>query len=106
MPSMRPAPPDWQLPPGVNRGLSDSVRHVELAAHYDASLAESSLFTLDIDHFLRQCPRPGRLLDLGCGTGRLLVPLAQRGYSVMGVDLSAPMLGVAAAKARAAGVSV
>jgi SAM-dependent methyltransferase len=103
---MQPPPPDWQLPPGVNRGLWDYLHDVALAERYDASLAGSSLFALDIEHVLRQCPRPGRLLDLGCGTGRLLVPLAQRGYRAVGVDLSEPMLTAAAAKARAAGVSV
>ena len=29
----------------------------------------------------------GPLLELGCGTGRALVPLAQAGYAVTGVDL-------------------
>jgi SAM-dependent methyltransferase len=61
-----------------------------------------------VDHLFveRHCARPGRLIDLGCGTGRLLLPLARRGYWVLGVDLSAEMLKVAAAKAAAAGVGV
>ncbi len=33
-----------------------------------------------------------RLLEIGCGTGRLLTPLAQRGRWVCGGDLSRPML--------------
>jgi SAM-dependent methyltransferase len=45
------------------------------------------------------------LLELGCGTGRLLVPLAEAGYVVTGVDLSPEMLRLARAKAEAAGVS-
>jgi SAM-dependent methyltransferase len=49
---------------------------------------------------------PFRLVDLGCGTGRLLIPLALRGYWVLGVDLSAAMLAVAREKARAAGAAV
>ena len=52
------------------------------------------------------CPRPGWLLDLGCGTGRLLIPFARRGYPVLGVDLSEEMLAVARDKADAAGVRV
>jgi len=47
----------------------------------------------------------GPLLELGCGTGRALIPLAQKGYQVTGVDLSTEMLRIAAAKARDAGVS-
>ena len=34
----------------------------------------------------------GRVLELGCGTGRLTVPLARAGAAIVGVDRSAPML--------------
>lgn len=36
--------------------------------------------------------RPGRALELGVGTGRLAVPLAEAGIEVWGIDNSAPML--------------
>ena len=39
-----------------------------------------------------------RILDVGCGTGRWMEPLAASGASVFGLDLSAEMLAVAAAK--------
>lgn len=45
------------------------------------------------------------LLEVGCGTGRLLIPLAQAGYAVTGVDLSPEMLRIAAAKVESAGVA-
>jgi len=32
------------------------------------------------------------LLELGCGTGRVALPLVRAGYSVTGMDISAPML--------------
>lgn len=44
------------------------------------------------------------ILDLGCGTGNHAVPLAQRGYEVVGVDRSEAMLARAREKA-AGGVS-
>ncbi len=47
----------------------------------------------------------GPLLELGCGTGRLLIPLAQAGYQVTGVDLSDAMLDLARAKIAAAGMA-
>lgn len=34
----------------------------------------------------------GRVLELGCGTGRVSLPLARAGVSLVGVDRSAPML--------------
>ncbi len=46
----------------------------------------------------------GPILELGCGTGRALIPLAQAGFQTTGVDLSPEMLCLARAKAGAAGV--
>jgi SAM-dependent methyltransferase len=45
------------------------------------------------------------LLELGCGSGRLLVPLALAGSRVVGLDRSPPMLTRAAAAAATAGVA-
>lgn len=43
--------------------------------------------------------RPDRVLDAGCGTGRIAIELARRGAAVVGVDLDAVMLTQARAKA-------
>jgi SAM-dependent methyltransferase len=32
----------------------------------------------------------GKLLDVGCGAGRLSIPLAKKGVSVVGIDISSP----------------
>ena len=40
-----------------------------------------------------------RVLDAGCGTGRVAIALARRGFSVTGVDADPPMLAAARAKA-------
>jgi SAM-dependent methyltransferase len=56
-----------------------------------------------IEAYARRAGSP--LLELGCGTGRLLIPLAEAGYRVTGVDLSPEMLRIARAKAAAAGVA-
>src|SRR5215467_6151990 len=47
----------------------------------------------------------GPVLEVACGTGRVLVPLARAGFSVVGVDLSAAMLGVARDKIARAGLN-
>jgi SAM-dependent methyltransferase len=91
-------PPDWQMPPGVNRGLWHYLHDPDVARNYDAGLAGVSLLDVDLRFVEELCPRPGQLIDLGCGTGRLLAPLATRGYRVLGVDLSAEMLAVARGK--------
>lgn len=43
------------------------------------------------------CPG-NRLLDLGCGTGNITIPLAHKGYDITAIDLSAEMLAQAKAK--------
>jgi ubiquinone/menaquinone biosynthesis C-methylase UbiE len=40
--------------------------------------------------------RTGRVLDIGCGAGRNAVPLARLGWTLLGTDLSWPMLRAAA----------
>ena len=45
-------------------------------------------------------------LDLGCGTGRLLVPLLADGLDVDGTDISSDMLAYAREAAAAAGIDV
>ncbi len=51
----------------------------------------------DVDCYIRYAERCGRpsevnVLELGCGTGRILIPLANAGFPVTGVDLSDDML--------------
>jgi ubiquinone/menaquinone biosynthesis C-methylase UbiE len=40
----------------------------------------------------------GPVLELGCGTGRVTLPLGRAGVDIVGIDLSAPMLGRARAR--------
>ena len=48
---------------------------------------------------------PRSALDFGCGVGRLLVPLARRCPSVVGVDVADSMLAQARARCDAVGVT-
>jgi SAM-dependent methyltransferase len=64
-------------------------------AHYDACHAS---LTSDLSFWI-SCVRPGmRVLELGCGTGRVAIPLAQAGAIVTGLDASPAMLARARAK--------
>ncbi len=49
--------------------------------------------------------KPALVLDLGCGTGRMTVELAKRGYDMTGVDISPEMLDVARCAAEREGLS-
>lgn len=91
-------PADWQLPAGVDGGLWDYLHSAEVASGYEASLTGSSLFQTDVV-FVKKHVRPAaRLVDLGCGTGRLLRAMADYGCWCLGVDLSLEMLQVARAR--------
>jgi SAM-dependent methyltransferase len=47
----------------------------------------------------------GPILEMGCGSGRVLVPLAESGHRLVGIDQSGPMLERAGQRATRAGVS-
>lgn len=49
-------------------------------------------------------PRPGRLLDLGCGVGRHALLLAEAGWKVTGIDAAGPSLDYARSEAADAGL--
>lgn len=83
---------DWQLPPGVDRGLHDYMTSDDMVAGYDGQIEQSALAAADRRFCLEHFPSPGRIIDLGCGTGRLSAELVPRGFSYVGIDLSEPML--------------
>jgi SAM-dependent methyltransferase len=88
--------PDWQLPAGVDRGLWDYLHAADMVAGYDEQVRGLHLARADIAFCEYVFRTPGKLLDLGCGTGRLCAHFAAKGFECVGVDLSDEML----AKAR------
>jgi SAM-dependent methyltransferase len=78
-----------------------SVEEV-VARYYDL---EHAGLTADIALYAELARRArGPVLELGCGTGRIVAPLARAGATVVGVDSSAAM--VARARARLAAQAV
>ncbi len=62
----------------------------QIARFYDLTHAE---LTADLPFVLQLASEAGGpILELGCGSGRLLLPLARAGHSVIGLDLSGAML--------------
>lgn len=78
------------------------MQYHEYAAIYDRSgqLRFSVLMDLYLQDVLRAHPIAGcAMLDLACGTGTLALLMAERGYTVLGLDRSAAMLEQARRKA-------
>lgn len=91
---------DWELPRGVTRSLWEFANSRQIAEEEEAHLAGSPLLELDRQYVERWLPPSCRAVDLGCGTGRLLLPLARRGCQVVGVDLSEESLRRAAGEGQ------
>ena len=75
--------------------LTGKVSREDYAARF-ATLARSGK---EVHGEARFCaalvPAGARVLDAGCGTGRVMIRLAELGYDCVGVDLDASMLAVA-----------
>jgi len=73
----------------------------DFADNYDReSFTSGTLGEVDFIEREISYNKKGRILDIGCGTGRHSLELARRGYSVTGIDLSSDMIGKAKALAQ------
>lgn len=73
--------------------MSTEDPYIDIVQLYDLEHAD---FTDDIEFLLELADlNEGSILELGCGTGRVLFPLAKAGHRMVGIDISAAMLSVA-----------
>ena len=78
--------------------------HSEVADEFDASYTKDRRFRERFSVWQavieQHCPAGGAALDLGCGSGELLFPLALKSANVLGIDGSAEMLAICERKLR------
>jgi 2-polyprenyl-3-methyl-5-hydroxy-6-metoxy-1,4-benzoquinol methylase len=84
--------------------MAEGPRRVELDAQaYDDRWARLAADGHDVHGEATLVERlvacPGTVLDAGCGTGRVAMRLADRGYTVVGIDIDPALLARARAKA-------
>lgn len=88
--------------PGMSDAYSTLAKFYDLCMEVDYE--EWVAYLLELSQRHQHVPQS--IIDLGCGTGNLTIPLAKRGYQLTGVDLSAAMLAIAEQKARDAGLEI
>ncbi len=82
-----------------------ATRYRAIADYYDAENERLGWLQRDVPFFLRQLPKARQeVLELGTGTGRAAIPIAQAGHRVVGVDFADDMLDVARHKRDAVGL--
>lgn len=84
-----------------NRWLAETggTRGAEYAARFDALAASGADVHGEADFVDRLLAPASRVVDGGCGTGRVGRELSRRGHRVVGVDVDASMLAVARERA-------
>ena len=89
---IRPSPRNRQSAIGNRQGREGWQGWDTYAPFYDWENAQT-LGRRDVPFWQRIARKAnGMVLELGCGTGRVTVPLARAGVDLVGIDRSAPML--------------
>lgn len=68
------------------------------AAYYDIVTDADARLAGDVDVYATLATPPAEVLELGAGSGRILIALAERGFSITGVDIQPHMLAKAQAR--------
>lgn len=100
--SRSPKGPPTNLPPDdlVDLGSREHYADAQLYDHEYRRRRSDVSFYRELAR--TRVPAGGRILELGCGSGRVTLPLARDGHTVVGLDASAPMLAqLEARRARA-----
>lgn len=74
----------------IPNSVSQDIYEKSMARYYNEITARDRH---DIEVFLKNASVVGgSVLELACGSGRVTIPLAEKGFQVTGIDLSADML--------------
>lgn len=65
----------------------------ELVKYYDAIYGDA--WENDIEFYYQEAKQAnGKILEIGCGTGRILLPLVKKNIDIIGLDISKEMINV------------
>ena len=75
--------------------------------HYDLFVESIDLNDWGVPFYIKQAEKYGdSILELACGTGRITIPIAEKGYSITGLDSSKPLIEHAKKKTKEKDLSI
>ncbi len=96
-------------PSDANIWTTPYIREQLLKAHLDpgsdAASRKPETIAATVEWTLKNHPRPGSLIDLGCGPGLYSQAFASRGWQVLGIDINKSSIEHAARETAAKGLS-
>jgi SAM-dependent methyltransferase len=94
--------------PWSEPGFSRRMLQEHLSQGHDQASRRAGIIAQHVGWIAREVLRraPARLLDLGCGPGLYLQPLAQAGHECRGIDFSPASIAYARRQAAEAGLSI
>lgn len=84
---------DIQDPTEITRESYDEVAH-----KYDEVYGDNLIYQNELDDFLRYINAGSKILDVGCGSGNVVNYLVEKGFDVVGIDISPNMIDIAKRK--------
>src|SRR5207253_2377433 len=83
----------------MQENQTDAIYREQTAALYDTI---STGLEGDVSFYVDEARNSGApVLELGCGTGRILIPIAETGIEIVGLDAAQSMLDIARRKVAA-----
>jgi SAM-dependent methyltransferase len=96
----KPPSPYDTLQISQNQGEGDGMNVFDEMGNYWAEIADRDQTERQVQFLKGTLKADGWVLDVACGTGRHIIPLGKAGYNVVGLDISARLLGIAKTRWR------
>jgi SAM-dependent methyltransferase len=75
--------------------VNSSETYRKFAQYYDLYVGK---YNADLDFYISLCKNVDSIIEVGCGTGRVMLPFLQNGFQITGIDISDEMLEIATHK--------